>query len=186
MTFSDYNQSYFAKRGVLFPEIKGLFFAFLIKLILNPKTLLDVGCGEGKLVKWATKFGINARGVDISLAGFGKEEKRLRQRCFEGDILELPFKNKEFEVVSCLAVMEHVYEKETSRALKELSRVSQKYIFLQICVKDNPLEEKHYFKDVTHINVQNSSWWLRRFQSLKIETKFSLSKFGWFILVLPF
>jgi ubiquinone/menaquinone biosynthesis C-methylase UbiE len=177
----NYSQAYFDNRNAISFEIKAIFFALIIKILLRPKKLLDVGCAEGKLVKWAIILGIESWGVDISLAGLA-DQKWLRQRCRTGDILRLPFRDKEFSSVSCLTVMEHIGSMKTARALRELLRVSRRYVFLQICVKDNPFEGKHYLKDRTHVNVRESSWWINKFKDLKIRVKFRLPKFGWFVL----
>lgn len=178
----EYNRAYFEKRDELFTEIKSLAFALLGRL-LTRKTFLDVGCAEGKLVKWATRLGIDAYGVDISSCGFSKAESLVRRRCQVGNILDLPFKNGQFELVSALAIMEHIEKKDAEKALGELLRVSQKYVLLQICVRNNPFEGKHFLLDPTHVNVEDSSWWLKKFQKMKIKTRFSFPKLGLFLLV---
>ncbi|MFZ5365800.1 MAG: class I SAM-dependent methyltransferase [Patescibacteria group bacterium] len=178
-----YDKKYFQKRGFLFPEIKGFVFALFVKLFLMPKTLLDVGCGEGTLVKWATRWRIDAWGIDITFAGFSKAKNFVRRRCQIGNVLDLPYKDEAFEVVSSLAVMEHIRKEDTERALSELLRVCQKYVFLQICVRDNPFEGKHFLLDPTHVNVEDSSWWLKKFQKMKIKTRFSFPRLGLFLFL---
>lgn len=177
-----YDKTYFQKRGMFFPEIKGLAFSIPIKLFLNPKTLLDVGCAEGKLVKWAARLGIETYGIDISEEGFSKAKVFVRRRCRIGDLLALPFKDNQIEVVSSLAVMEHIDKENTTKALSELLRVCQKYVFLQICVKDNPFEGKHYLLDPTHVNVEESFWWTEKFKKMKVKVKFTIPKLGLFLL----
>lgn len=177
-----YSRSYFQKRGRFFPEIKGLFYSLFIKLFLRPKSLLDVGCAEGKLIKWGLRLGIEAHGTDVSSAGFVGSEAVIRSRCQTGDILKLPFKKNQFKTLSCLALMEHIEARKTSRALKELLRVSEKYVLLQICVKDNPLEGKHYLLDPTHVNVRESVWWTKRFRELRLKVAFTVPKLGLFLI----
>jgi len=177
-----YNQAYFERRNPLFSGIKSCFYVIFIKLFLRPKNLLDVGCAEGKLVKWALKWKIEALGVDISSQGFVKAKPIVQARCQIGDILKLPFKNSQFEVVTCLALMEHIEVKRTDFALKELLRVSQKYVLLQICVKDNPFEGKHYLLDSTHVNVKKSNWWTTKLKNLNLEVSLALPKLGLFLI----
>ncbi len=182
MSRKDYNKAYYKKRGTFFPEIKGFFFSLLIKILLRPKTLLDVGCAEGKMIKWGLKLKVDTYGVDLSSKGFEKAKEVIRSRCQAGNLLELPFKNNQFEVTTCLALMEHIEARKTSKALKELLRVSEKYVLLQICVKDNPIEGKHYQLDPTHVNVKKSDWWVKKFQKMKIKVALALPKFGLFLL----
>lgn len=177
-----YDEAYFAKRGTFFPEIKGLIFAIFIKLFLKPKNLLDVGCAEGKLVKWATRLGIKAYGVDISSDASLKAEASIRHKCKVADLLNLPFKNNEFKAISCLAAMEHIDKENANQALNELLRVSKKHVLLQICVEDNPFERKHYLLDSTHVNVKKSSWWIKKFQELDLKIKLAIPKLGVFLL----
>lgn len=178
----EFDKEYFEKRRGFFTEIKSLFYAFLIKLFLKPKKLLDVGCAEGKLIKWAMRLGIKASGVDISNKGFKLAPALVRGKCQKGDILNLPFKNNQFEAVSCLALLEHIKKTDVDRALAELLRVTKKYVLLQICVKDNPFEGEHYLLDPTHVNVEESDWWVKKFKELKIKTKFSPPILGLFLL----
>lgn len=179
----EYNQAYFKKRGKIFTDIKSFSFALFLKSFLNPKSLLDVGCAEGKLVGWARKLGIDAYGVDISEEGFSQAPLFVPQRCQVGDILKLPFQDNQFEVVTSLAVLEHIEKKDTGKALGELIRVSQKYVFLQICVRDNPLEGEHFLLDPTHVNIEGSSWWVKKFQGMKVKTKFAVPRLGLFLLL---
>jgi 2-polyprenyl-3-methyl-5-hydroxy-6-metoxy-1,4-benzoquinol methylase len=62
----EYNKDYFAKRNQLFSFLKAGLFAFLIKIFLKPRTLLDVGCAGGELVKITSMLGIKTFGIDIS------------------------------------------------------------------------------------------------------------------------
>lgn len=176
-----YDRNYFIKRGTFFPLFKALIFTLFIKAFLRPKTLLDVGCALGEVVRFTSRLGIRSKGVDISQAAVSQINSSLNSRCRIGSILNLPFKDKMFDVVSCLALLEHIPEKDTKEALKELLRVSQKYVLLQICVKDNPFEQDHYLLDQTHVNVRQSNWWIETFNDLGLKFK-TISRTGVFLL----
>lgn len=176
-----YDKDYFIKRGTFFPLLKALIFSLFIKAFLGPKTLLDVGCALGELVWFTSRLGIRSKGVDISQAAVSQINSSLNSHCRIGTILNLPFQDNRFDVVSCLALLEHIPEKDIKEALKELLRVSQKYVLLQICVKDNPLEQDHYLLDQTHVNVQKSNWWIGIFNNLGLKFK-TISRTGVFLL----
>lgn len=81
--------------------------------------LLDLGCGDGYLLKRLGKF--NAFGLDISL----KRLKRVnKDNLVQGDATKLPFKNNSFDVVVCSEVLEHVPDPKL--LIKEIKRVIKK------------------------------------------------------------
>ena len=86
-------------------------------------TLLDVGCGNGKNIKYMLENGINASGIDFS--------EKLVQVCQKkglnatyGDVLEIPFPDDMFDNIISIAVIHHL-QKETDRiqAINEMIRV---------------------------------------------------------------
>jgi len=80
--------------------------------------ILDVGCGDGVLVEKLRKDGYkNTFGID---SNFASKDVIL------GNILNLPFKNKSFDIVLCLDVLEHLTFMEQKKALLEIQRVVKK------------------------------------------------------------
>jgi len=77
------------------------------------KKILDLGCGEGVLVKKFKKEGYNIVGAD-----FNYESKNVLKR----DILDTGFDNNSFDVVLCLDVLEHLDFDQQILALKEIKR----------------------------------------------------------------
>jgi len=100
---------------------------------LHPESILDVGAGEGftleaiRLQKIAKKIeGIEYTDEAIALG------KKLHPQVTikKGNIYELPYKPNSFDIVLCTEVMEHLENPE--EALKELKRVSKKYLILSV------------------------------------------------------
>lgn len=179
----EYSKEYFEKRNQWFTFLKASFFAFLIKIFLKPKYLLDVGCACGELVKITSMLGIRTFGIDKSKSAIDYTSKYGGGNFARASILSIPFKNNSFDTVVSLAVMEHILSTDTDRALTEAMRVAKRFILLQICVKDNPLEwNKHYLKDSTHVNVMFSKWWREKFKNLGMEYKEIIPCFGIFLL----
>ena len=178
---NSYDKNYFIKRGKFFPLLKALVFVLFIKIFLRPKSLLDVGCALGEMLQLASKLGIKSWGVDISRAAISQMTPSLRSRCQVGSILSLPFKEGSFDIVSCLALLEHIREEDTEKALREVLRVAKKYVLLQVCVKDSPFEGKHYLLDSTHVNVRKNRWWVEKFNDLGLKFK-TIPQAGVFLL----
>ena len=70
----------------------------------KPRSLLDLGCGNGAMVKLARRMGIDAVGVDISLPPDPSGEWGFIQHD-----LRTPFNSgQKFDMTICLEVAEHI------------------------------------------------------------------------------
>lgn len=89
---------------------------------------LDVGCGIGFMLPMLYRRAGKTVGFDYSqdvldYAEYMSKKKCLSMRFIKGDIEKLPFKDKEFELVVCLSVLEHFKNPEVP--LAELKRVTR-------------------------------------------------------------
>jgi hypothetical protein len=74
------------------------------------------------------------------------------------DILDLPFQNKEFDLITSFDVMEHLTPDQVVVALDEMARISQRY-----CFSISYVESVTKWKDQTlHPTVRNEQWWMDR------------------------
>lgn len=94
--------------------------------------VLEVGCGAGySLVHlqkyYDTKVSFSACDIDPELVRLAKE-KNPNVMCEVGSIYDLPYKDKSFDTVYCLEVMEHL--EDPKKALEELARVTRKNIII--------------------------------------------------------
>jgi SAM-dependent methyltransferase len=119
---------------------------------LKDKTVLDLGCGFGGGGKFASKRGAEVVvGCDFSKDYLIKAKKIY---CVQGNIYDLPFKEKSFDIVLLTEVLEHVpYQ---VKALQEIKRLLKEHSFLLITVPNKfyPFETHgcHGFR-VEHIGV---------------------------------
>ena len=90
---------------------------------LVPRNVLEVGIGNGFVSKYLKERGVNVKTLDI--------DYRLSPDII-GSVLDMPFSNEAFNVVSCCEVLEHLPYSEFRNALGELARVSQKFVILSI------------------------------------------------------
>ena len=96
-------------------------------------SLLDVGCGNGLFINTLNKANSNVRpsrlyAADRSLSAL-KHVEVEHCRC---DISDLPFSDDEFEIVTCLEVVEHLPLAVYTAALSELSRVAARWIMISV------------------------------------------------------
>ncbi len=111
------------------------YYNYLLKIIKreNPKSILDVGCGEGFTLDTLRKNKIGKKiiGIDNS-----KESIRIGKILFpkvkieHASIYDMPFPNNSFDLVICTEVLEHL--KTPSLAIEEVKRVSRGNILISV------------------------------------------------------
>jgi SAM-dependent methyltransferase len=101
----------------------------------DPRSLLDVGCGEGVLVhKWAQRL-LDRRVVGIDLEepsiqeGWAKRQApNLEYKVMRAE--NLPFAEDEFDVACAIEVLEHVPNPE--HTLSEMARCAERYLLVSV------------------------------------------------------
>ncbi len=91
------------------------------------RSILDVGCGDGEFLRWLPES-YSKVGLDSSYEALVHVERRKIQ----GSIDALPFATSSFDLVACFEVLEHLTRKDLADALRELQRVSRKYIVVSV------------------------------------------------------
>lgn len=97
---------------------------------LEVKSVIDLGCGEGFVEEYLLK-----EGLKIEIVGIDKNKKAIRQargrnpngEFIQGDIFSLNFKDKQFDLVLMLEVLEHL--REPQKALLKAKRLAKMAIF---------------------------------------------------------
>ena len=147
---------------------------------------IDVGCGEGFLVRELLARGVDAFGVDISPVVVARANLLCPGRFAEGSVLALPYADAQFDTVVSTDCMEHLAPADVPAALREMHRISARYVFLQIATTQD--RDDHW-----HLTVEGREWWEARcfeagfrkhplyYQCNPYE---ALNKDGWQILVL--
>jgi 2-polyprenyl-3-methyl-5-hydroxy-6-metoxy-1,4-benzoquinol methylase len=101
----------------------------------DPRSLLDVGCGEGVLVhKWAQRLG-DRRVVGIDLEEPSIQEGWAQRQApnLEYKVMRaenLPFADNEFDVACAIEVLEHVPNPE--HTLSEMARCAERNLLVSV------------------------------------------------------
>jgi 2-polyprenyl-3-methyl-5-hydroxy-6-metoxy-1,4-benzoquinol methylase len=130
----------FDKYGSSNPVVKRLmggFHATLDELwaVAAPRTVLDVGCGEGVLTaEWAERLGDGRIvGIDLDDPKLRAEWERRTRPNLEFRVEEatsLSFADDEFDMACAIEVLEHVPEPEATIA--EMARVASKHLLVSV------------------------------------------------------
>jgi ubiquinone/menaquinone biosynthesis C-methylase UbiE len=116
---------------------------------------LDVGSGEGFLVGELLRLGIDAYGLDVSDVVVARSNERWPGRFRTGSILSLPYDDETFQTVVSTDCMEHLVPEDVPAALREMYRVSSRFVLLQIATTQD--RDKHW-----HLTVEGRAWWETR------------------------
>jgi 2-polyprenyl-3-methyl-5-hydroxy-6-metoxy-1,4-benzoquinol methylase len=148
-------------------------------------SVLDIGCGEGFLVGEFLKLGINAQGVDVSKIVIQRASKRFHDRFRHASVLNLPFENESYDTVVSTDCLEHLTPEDVTLALKELHRVSRRFLVLQVATVQD--RDEHW-----HLTVEERAWWEAKcFEAgfrkhpayYKVNPYESLNEDGWQIMI---
>lgn len=121
-------------------------------LALNPQDVLEVGKGSGVVCDYLKSRNIKIATLDI--------DEKLNPD-IRGSVREIPLGDNSFDAVLCAEVLEHLPFGDFEKSLRELKRVSRKYVVLSLphfgpAVKINlklPLIREIKFALKTHFPV---------------------------------
>jgi 2-polyprenyl-3-methyl-5-hydroxy-6-metoxy-1,4-benzoquinol methylase len=101
----------------------------------SPRTILDVGCGEGVLThQWAQKPGVERIvGIDLEDATLqeawkGRQHPNLEYRITKAE--NMPFADSEFELASAIEVLEHVPD--PAHTVSEMARCASSWLLVSV------------------------------------------------------
>jgi SAM-dependent methyltransferase len=128
------------KYGSSNPVVKRLMEGFESSLdelwrIAEPRSILDVGCGEGVLTsKWAERLGDGRIvGIDLDDPKLQAEWERRSRPNLDYRVEEatsLSFGDGEFDMATAIEVLEHVPEPE--QTLAEMARVADRWLLVSV------------------------------------------------------
>lgn len=106
--------------------------------------ILEVGCGAGNNLWFASREGFDVTGIDISKSAIDYAKKRFEDENLTGNFLvsgfeKLPFDNEEFDIIIDRAALSCISFSECRLAINEINRVLKvdgKFFF-------NPFSDNH-------------------------------------------
>jgi len=159
---------------------------------LSGKNILDVGCGYGfpmETINRSRKF--ETVGVDI-FAPYLKDcqKKKIHNNYVLCDVNYLPFRDKTFDVVICLEVIEHLNKNDSINLILRLETIARKQVILSTPVGWCHQHESDSNKYMSH----KSAFELKEFKKIGYNVKgwglkFLYGKrspaggFGWMLVV---
>jgi len=148
-----------------------------VKRLFTPQRVLDVGCATGPFVHECLKNGVEAWGIDYSVWAISHPFGDAKGRILLRDVTHgIGFRDRQFDLVVCFDTLEHIYLEDLNKALDEIERVADRWLFFNICTaaKDDEVFSLKRGEKVPldlqgiavsgHVNIQKREWWLNLFK----------------------
>ena len=120
-----------------------------------PLKVLDIGVGRGEMLSSMKNWGHNYHGIDISPSTV-EFCKKLDLSCELTDDTELWLKKNQnqFEIITCLDVLEHIPKKRLIHFLEAIRNSLSKdgFAIFQVPNLQSPFGYLHHFNDITHVS----------------------------------
>ncbi len=127
-------------------------FAKTVMLLCGLSSVLDVGSGNGGLVRELLLAGVDAHGVDVSKVAIEYANSRMPNRFTLGSATALPVDDLSATTVIASFICEYLEPEEISLALAQFYRVSRRYLILRIQTKCADAQS------LNHIE-RDRAWW---------------------------
>ncbi len=137
----------------------------VFKFTCNPRTstVVDFGCGSGRVSLALLERGHNVVCIDFALPDYLRTELEIkydsaRYTCIEADLAEKEhMQGVKGDVGICCDVMEHILEAKTDLVLENIARAVPRCFFAI------PTGAWGRLNEALHINLHQSGWWERKF-----------------------
>ncbi|MDP2684899.1 MAG: methyltransferase domain-containing protein [bacterium] len=144
----------------------------LKKSIGDPKTILDLGCGDGSLMGFLSKGEKwQIIGIDIYKKAIETARKRnVYYKLIRGDLLKTIKNNNlksKYDVVFFSQVIEHVTRKDGEKILEEIEKLAKKRII--VGTPRGFMEQPHEFLDGNPHQVHKLGWSIEDFISRRYK-----------------
>lgn len=123
--------------------------------ILDFETHLDLGCGQGLLLEpLVLEHRKDSHGVEGSPAAREFMIPEVAPRVETRSLLDVT-PDAQYDLVSCVEVLEHIPEPEADRAIGIITRSARKWVYFSAAIPRQP--------GVGHINCQPTLYWMLAF-----------------------
>lgn len=123
----------------------------------GPRSVLEIGCARGHIVKRLQDAGVRAEGMEISRHCW---MTRAADPIKQWDMCEFPwpYRDREFDLNFSCAVLEHVPEQFLPRVIQEMARTCERGLH------GIDFGEKDDGNDKSHVSLHPKGWWDKVFR----------------------
>jgi len=109
--------------------------------------VLDIGCGDGCMLRAFRKLGFTAVGTDLDDMNVARTKDVVKH-----DVLKRPFKSVRFNIIVFMGVIEHIRKDDLLTSLRNIGSMLAPGGVLLITTQnmDSPLGDHYRYLDITH------------------------------------
>lgn len=140
-----------------------------IKVLLNPKTVLEIGAGAGALLEYFLKEGIDATAVDHSIYHKQYFESRNPQWYYKYVVHDLAddLQDLNVDVIVSIECFEHLEDKVLEKAIDYVARNCKYFVF-----SSTPIPDPEFDVQWGHVNVKPTEEWIKIFEDKGMKLKY--------------
>jgi SAM-dependent methyltransferase len=154
--------------------------------IERTNSVLDFGCAKGFIVRAMNDLGYDCYGGDISEYAISRSHESIKERLtlLDPERMEDWFLHRNFDIVLCKDVLEHIPYESIDSLLSVLRRISPRLLAIIPLGENGKYVIPDYENDVTHVIRENHAWWHERlrqagFNDIRFEHKVRGIKENW-------
>jgi len=136
---------------------------YLVDVLLPPPNdvgkILDVGCGNGRGLRYSVDHGYDAYGIDIVDLPFYWEPMGIQNRCKKGFASHTGYLDEEFGLIVCTEVLEHIPMDGLDDVFKEMYRIGNDKFVFTMAMGTSFVLGTHI-----HLTIQPPQWWVDKLQ----------------------
>ena len=127
---------------------------------LNPKSLLDIGCGKGEFCKYIyDNICQEVYGLDFAFEPTLKGPNWINNFAHE-----IPLQDKSVDVVTSFDTFEHIPEQDIDKTFNEIKRVVKKCCVFNI--SSYPASKTGLDGDDLHPTLKSQLWWILKIKDI--------------------
>jgi len=175
-----------------------------IASVFYPKSVLDIGCANGPVIKCLKDLGIHSEGVEISQMALAKAFPDIRENIHFGDLLEVDLSSR-YDLILGLDIYEHLNPNKLDAFISRIYDLLSEggYLFcnipafgkdvifgevFQVYIKDweEDIHKGRFFQTVHvdnygypvngHIIGADSEWWVDQFEKAAFKRELEIEK----------
>ena len=127
--------------------------AQMIKERFSPKSVLELGCAKGYLVKALRSLGVSAFGLDVSGYAIDNADEEVKPYLTVLDFTAESATNR-YDLIVSIDTFEHIPEEKLESVKKFLLATADRY-YIKVATPHTP-DWEH---DKSHVTIKELSWW---------------------------
>lgn len=131
----------------------------LIKTVLQPKKVLDLGCGPGALMHLLWELGVDVEGIDFAESSPRLATPEVRDRIAAGTTYDPIKPDGAYDLVICREVFEHLTVFQVKKTVENMVRMTSRFVYCTTRFHPNPRSlvdfTTQFDVDPTHITLLN-------------------------------